>query len=316
MRSSLHVLYLSLANLLITLSITLPSPVQTAGTVLVRRSDDGMWHPERYGGGAPKVNNPPSPGPALAASTIHPIPSPTLLEATGLIPFSAPLETTHPIPSSLPVEPKEPLRTIKEPEPHESPLISADKFNKAMTAANFPVPSSEQHVAFVASTKKAKITSALEAAMYLAHLLWESHGLQEVVERACVNSACPGSYISDLDVKGKRYFGRGYIQLTWAKNYLEASKGIYEDDRLLQHPEMVSENSTVSWETAAWYWGAKVHDAAASGNFGRTTAEINGPLECRGGWSGAEAARSRFRLFTTIAPIFGAPGPFLEAGCY
>jgi hypothetical protein len=79
------------------------------------------------------------------------------------------------------------------------------------------------------------IESKRELAMFLAQILWESDGLRARREYACVNG-CPKEYKSDLDFPGQSYYGRGYIQLTWAYNYIAASKDLYNDDRLLKDP--------------------------------------------------------------------------------
>ena len=52
--------------------------------------------------------------------------------------------------------------------------------------------------------------------MFLAQIIHESGGLKYVIETACGSGCvkCPNDYLSPgLDSTGKRYCGRGYIQL-------------------------------------------------------------------------------------------------------
>ena len=56
----------------------------------------------------------------------------------------------------------------------------------------------------------------------IAQILWESDGLKAVREYACATNGCPNEYKTSDDVPGKSYYGRGYIQLTWAGTYKSA----------------------------------------------------------------------------------------------
>ena len=115
--------------------------------------------------------------------------------------------------------------------------------------------------------------------MFLAQIIWESSGLQFVEEIACKNNECPDSYKSWDDYpgyynltehilklhvfiilfylnlfKGVRYYGRGYIQLSWSYNYKAASLALFNDLRLYTNPNLVSENDENSWGVSFWYW--------------------------------------------------------------
>jgi basic endochitinase B len=56
----------------------------------------------------------------------------------------------------------------------------------------------------------------------------------------------------------KRYYGRGPIQLTWNDNYGRAGEGIGGSGGgrldLLNHPELVANDTLISFETAIWFW--------------------------------------------------------------
>jgi hypothetical protein len=90
--------------------------------------------------------------------------------------------------------------------------------------------------------------------------------------------------LSGCDVPGQRYFGRGYIQLTWCYNYGPASTDLFGDGRLVTDPDMVAREETVAWDTAFWFWKVYVHYAPGvqDGRFGASTRVINGVLECAG----------------------------------
>jgi len=152
--------------------------------------------------------------------------------------------------------------------------------------------------------------------MFYAQILWESDGLRAKKEYACAQSGCPGQYQTPQDVPGKRYYGRGYIQLSWHYNYLAASKDLYGDDRLAKDPDQVANNDGIAWDTAFWFWKKNVHSApgVAQGNFGATTKAINGGLECSG--PNKDRARKRFELYKKVLSAFGVNEAAKETGCY
>ncbi|GLT60100.1 hypothetical protein SLA2020_328820 [Shorea laevis] len=51
---------------------------------------------------------------------------------------------------------------------------------------------------------------------------------------------------------GKQYFGRGPIQLTHNYNYGQAGKALGLD--LLNNPDVVAQDATISFKTAIWFW--------------------------------------------------------------
>lgn len=62
-----------------------------------------------------------------------------------------------------------------------------------------------------------------------------------------------------LFIKGKRYWGRGYIQLTWSYNYKAASLDLFNDDRLYTDPDQVATDDNIAWEVSFWFWKKNVH---------------------------------------------------------
>uniref|UniRef100_A0A7N2MT88 chitinase n=1 Tax=Quercus lobata TaxID=97700 RepID=A0A7N2MT88_QUELO len=102
----------------------------------------------------------------------------------------------------------------------------------------------------------------------------------------------------------KKYFGRGPLQLTWNYNYGAAGTSIGID--LLNSPETVATDVTVSFKTALWFWMTNVRPVVSQG-FGATIRAINGAIECNGGNSGAVQARVQY--YTQYCNQLGvAPG--------
>ncbi|MBO9673769.1 MAG: hypothetical protein J7577_10030 [Sphingobacteriaceae bacterium] len=105
-------------------------------------------------------------------------------------------------------------------------------------------------------------------------------------------------------VNGKKYYGRGPIQLSYNSNYGFASDCIFGDKNiLLKNPDLVSTNAITAFETAIYFWmtpqGAKpsCHDVITGkwkpsaaetqkgykSGFGMTINIVNGALECNKG---------------------------------
>ncbi|KAI3963048.1 hypothetical protein MKW98_028988 [Papaver atlanticum] len=81
---------------------------------------------------------------------------------------------------------------------------------------------------------------------------------------------------------GKRYYGRGPLQLSYNTNYGPAGNAIHIN--LLQNPEIVANDPSVAFKTSLWFWMTYVHKTAISPNqgFGNTIRIINSG-ECDGG---------------------------------
>ncbi|KAE8884236.1 hypothetical protein PF005_g5739 [Phytophthora fragariae] len=125
-----------------------------------------------------------------------------------------------------------------------------------------------------------------ELAAFLAQTAHESDSFQATEEYAwntySVWQYCDNSTIACAP--GRRYHGRGPIQLSWNYNYDQAGKALGID--LLDNPDIVASDTDVAWMTALWYWmtpqGSRaIHDVVADKNgFAEATKIINGALEC------------------------------------
>ncbi|CAN0926544.1 Basic endochitinase CHB4 [Linum grandiflorum] len=106
---------------------------------------------------------------------------------------------------------------------------------------------------------------------------------------------------------GKKYYGRGPIQLTWNYNYGACGKA--NNFNGLRDPDIVARNPTVAWKTGLWFWMKNVRPVVKRG-FGATIRRINGG-ECNGGSPSAVAARVKY--YRAYCRAFGiTPGPNLS----
>ncbi|KAI9916499.1 hypothetical protein PsorP6_017986 [Peronosclerospora sorghi] len=125
-----------------------------------------------------------------------------------------------------------------------------------------------------------------ELAAFLAQTAHESDNFKAAEEYArqsysvwqyCDNSTYPCA-------PGRRYHGRGPIQLSWNYNYFNAGQAL--GINLLDNPDIVASDTEVTWMTALWYWmtpqgGNVIHAVVAGMNgFAESTRIINGGLEC------------------------------------
>ncbi|XP_011622606.1 basic endochitinase [Amborella trichopoda] len=122
---------------------------------------------------------------------------------------------------------------------------------------------------------------------------------------------------------GKKYYGRGPIQITHNYNYGPAGKAIGFDG--INNPDIVATNAVISFKTAFWFWMTpqspkpSAHDvitdrwtpSAADRSAGRLpgygviTNIINGGLECGSGSNSAVADRIGF--YKRYCDLLGVP---------
>lgn len=127
----------------------------------------------------------------------------------------------------------------------------------------------------VAAMEGADITTPARAAAFLAQLAHESGELRYMEEiadgsayedRVDLGNTQPGD--------GKRYKGRGPIQLTGKSNYAAASRALGLN--LVENPEIAA-TPEVAFRVAAWFWTSRSLNALAdAGDFRRITHRING----------------------------------------
>jgi len=177
---------------------------------------------------------------------------------------------------------------------------------------------------FLKSIVRAGITSKVELAMFLTQVIWESGGLRHKAELRCQQTNCPHEYRLPGDPRGKYYYGRGYLQLSWSYNYRKASREIFGDDFLYHHPHWVEKSEQLAWSTSAWFWKHNVRKKIKHHRFGYTTQYINGDLECKrwrpkqgrvGAGPFAFKADRRFYHYTKVYRALNLPGAPRGGGC-
>nr|QLL26892.1 class IV chitinase [Anacardium occidentale] len=150
--------------------------------------------------------------------------------------------------------------------------------------------------------------SKREIAAFFAHVTHETGHLCYTEEIDKSNAYCDQSNTQYRCVPGKKYYGRGPLQLTWNYNYGACGKAVGFDG--LNAPETVSNNPAVSFKSALWFWMTNVHSVVNQG-FGATIQKINGALECGG--KQPDKVKARVGYYTDYCKKFGVdPGQNLS----
>jgi predicted chitinase len=161
-------------------------------------------------------------------------------------------------------------------------------------------------------TKKDALTNKKELAAFFANIAHETRGgtddtftdgLMYIREK---NTSLP--YVAENDeyppTPGKKYYGRGPVQLSYNGNYGYAGDCILGDDKiLLNNPDLIETDPVLAFKTAIYFWMTpqthkpSAHDVMvgvwqpkasdqAKGRapgFGMTINIINGEVECNKG---------------------------------
>ncbi|XP_031480730.1 endochitinase 4-like [Nymphaea colorata] len=150
-----------------------------------------------------------------------------------------------------------------------------------------------------------------EMAAFLANVMHETGSFCFIKEQNPPSDYCDQNNRQYPCVPGKRYYGRGPLQLSWNYNYGAAGKAIGFDG--LNHPGIVGHDAGISFKTAVWFWmlNSNCHQGITTGGgFGSTIKAINGG-ECNGGNPGA--VRSRVNFYRRFCGQFGiAPGQNID----
>ena len=151
-----------------------------------------------------------------------------------------------------------------------------------------------------AAMDKAGYTNKTERAMFLAQMAHESDNFKHA-EEIHDGSDYEGSKIlgNTQPGDGKRYKGRGYIQLTGRWNYGHYGKMVGVD--LIKNPELAADPK-VAADVAIAYWKERVNrEAAKQGDVERVTYDING------GYNGLQDRINKFKKYSGN-PNYSAPG--------
>ncbi|KAF8703562.1 hypothetical protein HU200_032376 [Digitaria exilis] len=118
-----------------------------------------------------------------------------------------------------------------------------------------------------------------EIAAFFAHVTHETGHFCYISEINKGNSYCDTSNRQWPCASGKKYYGRGPLQISWNYNYGPAGRDNGFDG--LGNPDAVAQDAVVAFKTALWFWTNNVHGVMPQG-FGATIRAINGALECNG----------------------------------
>ncbi|MDB4925441.1 chitinase [Mucilaginibacter sp.] len=187
------------------------------------------------------------------------------------------------------------------------------------------------------------LTNKKELAAFFANIAHETrHGLNGSYTDGLMlthESNTSLDYFSDSDeyppVKGKKYYGRGPMQLSYNGNYGYASDCIFGDHRiLLNNPDLVMTDPVVAFKAAIYFWMTpqthkpSAHDVMigkwkqnagdkAAGRipgFGMVIDIINGGVECNKG-DNVQGMQDRIAFYKHFLAKLGASDPNCVCSC-
>jgi len=147
------------------------------------------------------------------------------------------------------------------------------------------------------------------------------------------------TYVADNDdypaVKGKKYYGRGPMQISYNGNYGYASTCIFGDKNvLLNNPDLVQNDPVVAFKTAIYFWMTpqspkpSAHDvmtgkwqpsaadkaAGRTPGFGMTIDIVNGQIECNKG-DNMPNMNDRIGFYQHFLKLLGVSDPNCACSC-
>lgn len=144
-----------------------------------------------------------------------------------------------------------------------------------------------------------QIDTPARLAMWLAQLAHESAELRLTTEIAD-GSAYEGRADLGNTIRGdgRRYRGRGLIQITGRYNYAACSLAICGlADLLLEHPQLLADDPLLACRSAGWYWRSRrLNRYADVGDITGCTKAING---------GATGLRDRIKYWDRARAVLG-----------
>lgn len=199
------------------------------------------------------------------------------------------------IPGAGPIEPP------PAPGPGGAGSVSLEQLRAIMP--NLSAEKAQQYLPHLnAAMAEARIDTPARQAAFLAQLAHESGEFRWMEELATGDD-----YEGRLDLgntepgDGRRFKGRGPIQLTGRSNYAAASRALGVD--LVSHPELAA-TPEVGFRVAGWYWTTHgLNEKADRGDFTGITRAINGGLN---GQASREAYWNRAKQ--VLATIPGGDG--------
>ena len=181
-------------------------------------------------------------------------------------------------------------------------LITLDVLRAAMP--KLPAPKAAEYLPFLAAAmEEASINTALRIAAFLSQLGHESADFR-YMEEVADGSAYEGR--KDLGNTqpgdGKKFKGRGPIQITGRNNYAAFGKAVEQDFTSSLESAKLLASPQWGFKAAAWFWNTKkLNTYADTGDFQAITFRING------GCNGADDRDKRYDAARKALGIEGAP---------
>lgn len=137
-------------------------------------------------------------------------------------------------------------------------------------------------------------------AMWLAQIAHESAELRLVTEIADGSAYEGRSDLGNIQRgDGRKYRGRGLLQITGRFNYSACSEALAGSEiLLLEHPELLASDPVLATRSAAWFWTAfkRLNAFADRGDITECTRRING---------GKNGLSDRIRYWTRARAVLG-----------
>jgi putative chitinase len=159
-----------------------------------------------------------------------------------------------------------------------STLADAEKYAEPITDAmqRFGITTVRQRAAFLATVAiESEHLRKTEESLYYR----DPVRLAAIYPRVFKNAADAAPYTRNPDALGELlyqgYWGRGFLGLTWLRNYTAASDALGYD--YIHHPELVREPLHAAL-TAGWFWDTNNCNAPADqADMRGVTRKVNGP---------------------------------------
>ncbi len=149
-----------------------------------------------------------------------------------------------------------------------------------------------------------RINTGLRQAHFLAQIGHESGELrfrEEIASGAAYEGRHDLGNIQPGD--GRRFKGRGLIQLTGRANYAQYGRDIGREQEILQRPQLVAEDPALCVDVAGWYWNSrKLNSPADADDLLTVTRRINGGL------NGLEDRRRLLQRSKSVLALGSAAG--------
>jgi len=146
---------------------------------------------------------------------------------------------------------------------------------------------------------EASINTPLRQAAFIAQIAHESMGFKAMEELASGDAYEGRTDLGNTqEGDGRRFKGRGFIQLTGRANYTQCGKDLGLD--LVGQPELAAQLSNAA-RVAAWFWTTRdLNTLADSGAFDKITQRING---------GQNGAAERREYYARAKQVLGVTDP-------